>query len=250
MRNRQMPILQKIEKDMMLHYKERHDIYTKRRMQDDADDLALCVGIVAPAQADEEEEIDEMGRTRRKVDESGAYSGVRRARREERAARRQRRNARRAQPKQDEDGYSTDSSLGEGDAEDYQTAQQALQARVQALSSDVKAEDFRDPELGLAVRFGGWRKQYEDEYSNAYGGLAMVQGWEYWARQEMIGWEPSRVSTKRWLSLRGTTVLRPLDELPVRQVIGFIPLVRLSTPLFAAPNRASSSRRFRRHGYG
>lgn len=189
-----MPVLQKIEKDMMLHYKERHNIYTKRRLQDDADDLALCVGIVAPAEGDEDEEVDEMGRTRRKIDESGAYSGVRRARREERAARRQRRKARKSSAKIEEEGYSTDSSLGEGDAEDYQTAQEALQARVNALSSDVKAEDFRDPELGLAVRFGGWRKQYEDEYSNAYGGLAMVQGWEYWARQEMIGWEPSRVS--------------------------------------------------------
>jgi GC-rich sequence DNA-binding factor len=190
----QMPVLEKIEKDMMLHYKERHQIYTKRRQQDDTDDLSLCVGIVAATEREGPEEVDELGRTIRRADESGTYSGVRRARREERQARRMRRRARQTKPITEEDGFSTDSSLGEGDAEDYETAQQSLQARVNALSTDVKAEDFRDPELGLAVRFAGWRKQYEEEYTNAYGGLAMVQGWEYWARQEMIGWEPSRVS--------------------------------------------------------
>jgi GC-rich sequence DNA-binding factor len=237
-----MPVLQKIEKDMMLHYKERHDIYTKRRLQDDADDLALCVGIVAPTEADEEEEVDELGRTRRKVDESGAYSGVRRARREERAARRQRRNARKPTSRTEEDGYSTDSSLGEGDAEDYQMAQAALQARVQALSSDVKAEDFRDPELGLAVRFGGWRKQYEDEYSNAYGGLAMVQGWEYWARQEMVGWEPSRVSRRP----KGRIIAEPNSRRAVViQIARLVPLVRLLAPLFP-----SQDGRYARRGFG
>jgi len=190
----QMPVLEKIEKDMMLHYKERHQIYTKRRLLDDTDDLSLCVGIVAATEREGPDEVDELGRTMRRADESGTYSGVRRARREERQARRMRRRARQTVPITEEDGFSTDSTLGEGDAEDYETAQKSLQARVNALSTDVKAEDFRDPELGLAVRFGGWRTQYEEEYNNAYGGLAMVQGWEYWARQEMIGWEPSRVS--------------------------------------------------------
>lgn len=189
-----MPVLEKIEKDMMLHYKERHQIYTKRRLLDDTDDLSLCVGIVAATEREGPDEVDELGRTLRRADESGTYSGVRRARREERQARRMRRRARQTVPITEEDGFSTDSTLGEGDAEDYETAQKSLQARVNALSTDVKAEDFRDPELGLAVRFGGWRTQYEEEYNNAYGGLAMVQGWEYWARQEMIGWEPSRVS--------------------------------------------------------
>lgn len=191
----QMPVLQRIETDMMDHYKERHDLYTKRRHDDDSDDLALCLGIAA--NDDEvEEEVDEMGRTRRKVDESGAYSGVRRYRREDRIARRRRRQARnsQAQAQVQEEGYSTDSSLGEADQQDYQGAQEALQKRVAALSSDVKAEDFRDPEKGLAKKFGGWRSRVDEDYDNAFGGLAMVQGWEYWARQEMIGWEPGRVS--------------------------------------------------------
>jgi GC-rich sequence DNA-binding factor len=190
-----MPVLQKIEQDMMLHYKERHEIYTKRRLADDSDDLALCVGVAGVE--NEVEEVDEMGRTRRGIDDSGPYSNIRRARRQDRIARRERR-ASKLRKEQQEAGLSTDSELGEGDTQDYQTAQEALQVRVDNLSSDVKAEDFRDPQLGLAVRFGGWRRQYEEEYNNAYGGLAMVQGWEYWARQEMIGWEPGRVSLLRF----------------------------------------------------
>lgn len=167
----------------MDHYKERHEMYTKRRNGDDTDDLALCFGAAPSKDAGE---VDEMGRSAR--DDSGAYSAVRRYRREDRAARRRRRQA-------GEEGYSTDSSLGEGDQQDYQEAQDALQKRVAALSSDVKAEDFRDPRKGLAKKFGAWRDRGDDDYSNAFGGLAMVQGWEYWARQEMIGWEPGRVST-------------------------------------------------------
>jgi GC-rich sequence DNA-binding factor len=112
--------------------------------------------------------------------------------------RRSRRRARR--PSSAEDGYSTDSSLGEADAADYAEAQEVLQQRAKALSADVEAEDFRDPVVGIAQRFGGWRDKFEEEYSNAYGGLALVQAWEYWARGEMIGWEPTRVSLSPWFS--------------------------------------------------
>jgi GC-rich sequence DNA-binding factor len=94
----------------------------------------------------------------------------------------------------DEDGFSTDSTLAEGDAEDYFAAHQHLEKRVVGLLDDVKAEDFRDPEKGVAVRFGDWRKRYEEEYVNAFGGLALVHAWEFWARGEMVGWEPLRVS--------------------------------------------------------
>jgi len=85
--------------------------------------------------------------------------------------------------------------LGEADAADYAAAQEVLQRRAEALSADVEAEDFRDPVTGIVKRFGGWREKFEEEYSNAYGGLALVQAWEYWARGEMIGWEPTRSST-------------------------------------------------------
>lgn len=143
---------------------------------------------VAPRPADEPEEIDELGRTIPSGSEP--QSGIRRARR---TARESRRGKRKQQTTAQEDGFSTDSTLAEGDAEDYFSAQQQLEKRVTGLLDDVRAEDFRDPEKGVAVRFGDWRKRYEDEYVNAFGGLALVHAWEFWARGEMVGWEPLRV---------------------------------------------------------
>lgn len=179
----------------MSHYKERQATFAKRLHDDDSDDLALCIGTVSWSSLEPDEpEVDELGRTIRRVDESGPYSGVRRQRRQDRLARRASRRTRRPIPVDHEDGFSTDSSLGPGDAEDYEMALDSLRTRVKALEDDIKAEDFIHPQLGLAVRFGGWRERYPEEYNNAYGGLAMVQGWEYWARKEMVGWEPGRSS--------------------------------------------------------
>lgn len=184
-----MPKLQEIEADAIHHLKERAELVGERRTADDRDDLALFLG--APAPTSDTEEVDDMNRSRR--DEAGPSSGVRRVRRSEREGRRLRRRARAARPVE-EDGFSTDSTLAEGDAEDYEAAQGVLDRRVVALLEDVKAEDFRDPDKGLAVRFGQWRSRYEEEYVNAFGGLAMVQAWEFWARGEMVNWEPLRVS--------------------------------------------------------
>jgi GC-rich sequence DNA-binding factor len=160
---------------------------SKRRGADDSDDLALFLGIPAPII---DAETDEIGRSRNM--EAGPSSTTRRVRREARVKRRIQRQAK--SRRMEDEGFSTDSSLDEGDAEDYRAAQGVLERRVVALLDDVKAEDFRDPEKGLAVRFGGWRQRYEEEYTNAFGGLAMVQAWEFWARGEMVGWEPLRVS--------------------------------------------------------
>lgn len=166
---------------------ERSQSTNKRRADDDNDDLALCMGVAAPKEG--EQKVDERDATR----VAGASSGVRRSRREQRESRRSKRIARKANTGDDE-GYSTDSTLADADAEDYAAAQNRLAHRTYALLDDVKAEDFRDPEKGLAVRFGGWRKRDEEEYVNAFGGLALVQAWEFWARGEMVGWEPLRVN--------------------------------------------------------
>jgi GC-rich sequence DNA-binding factor len=172
--------------------KERSELIDKRRSEDDSDDLAMFLG-VAPAGEEEKEEVDEMGRSRQ-ID-SGPSSGIRRARRNARESRQvKRRKRNEIVVKPEDDGFSTDSTLAEGDATDYAASIQHLDRRVIALLEDVRAEDFRDPNKGIAVRFGAWRKMEEEEYVNAFGGLAMVHAWEFWARGEMVGWEPFRVS--------------------------------------------------------
>ena len=190
-----MPKLETIEADSLQHLRERSGIVSARRVADDADGLALCIGV---AREPETEETDDLGRSR--ANDAGPSSGVRRARRSERDTRRARRKAR--SEKQDEEGFSTDGTLVEGDERDFKAAQRQLDHRVYDLLDDVKAEDFRDPSKGLAVKFGDWRRRYEEEYVNAFGGLAMVQAWEFWARAEMVGWEPFRVSCMMGVGIR------------------------------------------------
>lgn len=183
-----MPKLEEIEADAVHHLKERADMSSRRRATDDEDDLSLFFGAPAPVDGG----VDDFGRSL--TADAGPSSSGRRIRRSEREVRRAKRRARQAKA-YDEEGYSTDSTLAEGDAQDYNSAHRDLGKRVEGLLDDVRAEDFRDPEKGLAVRFGDWRKSYTEEYLNAFGGLAMVQAWEFYARGEMVGWEPLRVST-------------------------------------------------------
>ena len=194
--NVQVPKLADIEKDAFHHYDERAKMVSARRTADDSDDLSLFLGAPRPEQT---EEVDDIGRSRDIIAEAGPSSGVRRVRREEREARRMRRRDKRSRlprpPPEEEEGFSTDGTLAEGDADDYRAAQRHLDSRVRGLLDDVRAEDFRDPNKGLAVRFADWRRRYEDEYVNAFGGLGLVHAWEFYARGEMVGWEPLRVSS-------------------------------------------------------
>ncbi|WVQ96196.1 hypothetical protein IAU59_003299 [Kwoniella sp. CBS 9459] len=184
------PKLEAIEADALHHYEERARMISQRRSADDSDDLSLFLGVPALTEEDRVE-TDEFGRS--VADQEAGPSSIRRKiRRDERIAKRSKRSARGARTVAEDEGFSTDSSLAEGDAEDYAIAQSNLERRAHALLDDVKAEDFRDPEKGIAVRFGGWRQKYEEEYTNAFGGLALVQAWEFWARGEMVGWEPLR----------------------------------------------------------
>ncbi|WWC65639.1 uncharacterized protein I303_108259 [Kwoniella dejecticola CBS 10117] len=184
------PKLENIESDSMAHLKERASMVDTRRSADDSDDLSLFLGVAAPVEGGEVK--DEFGRSTES--EAGPSSIRRKIRRDERIARRGKRRSKAFRAVGEDEGYSTDSSLAEGDQEDYRSAQHNLERRVHALLDDVKAEEFRDPEKGIAIRFGGWRSRYEEEYVNAFGGLALVQAWEFWARGEMVGWEPLRSS--------------------------------------------------------
>lgn len=70
------------------------------------------------------------------------------------------------------------------------------------LLADTHAPEFRDPAAtaedgsphprSLVVRFGEWRASYADEYNLAYGGLALANAWEFWARRELALWDPLR----------------------------------------------------------
>ncbi|KAM0790089.1 hypothetical protein ACM66B_005417 [Microbotryomycetes sp. NB124-2] len=189
------PQLERVEKENLAIQKERYDIVAKRRLQDDSDDVALFTGAhvktfrSSPTEQDgEAAEVDELGRTR-PTEQLAPKSATRTARRQ---ARQQRLTARGVP--EDDFGTVTDDELDSGDAADLQDALTSLRRSLSRLFDDVKADDFRDPNLGIRTKFQEWRSQFTEEYQNAFGGLALVGVWEFWARVEMAMWNPFEIS--------------------------------------------------------
>lgn len=94
---------------------------------------------------------------------------------------------------QADDGEWTDDDLDPNDSRDLADALTGLREDLAAVFSDVKADDFRDPNRGVRERFEDWRTRFGEDYANAYGGLALVGVWEFWARVEMALWNPFEV---------------------------------------------------------
>lgn len=184
------PKLERLEDEYISVVKERSEIIARRRQADNQDDLFLIFGSLL-ATADQSEEVDDLGRVLPRANtpiircEREAARIARRLRRErEREIR-----AIRTQPDREE-GYSTDSSLPPSEAMDYRSAMERIANDGHDLLSDVRAAEFRDPSLGLAKWFGGWRRRFGDSYTGAWGGLGLVGAWEFWVRLELLGWNP------------------------------------------------------------
>ena len=166
----------------------------RRRTDDDEDDISLflCLPLSKPV---EDENEDEFARTL----SQGPHAPTREARRSARLARFAASNHNSSMPiklalsADDEAGYVTDGDLVPADFEDYNFAKEKLSRRVASLLDDVKSAEFRDPSLGLAVRFADWREQWSDSYGGAWGGLGMIGAWEFWVRLEMVEWNPVEV---------------------------------------------------------
>lgn len=150
---------------------------TKRRTEDDEDDLAAFFGPL-PVSPEESKDADENP------------ADTRHQRRVARIARRQLRSSQRP-PNQEEEGYSTDSSLTTSDSLAYSDAVKSLVSRTTEVLADVKADEFRDPGKG---RWNAWREKYSDSYIGAWGGLGVVSVWEFWVRLESVGWDCIEVS--------------------------------------------------------
>ncbi|KAH7336933.1 nineteen complex-related protein 2-domain-containing protein [Rhizoctonia solani] len=175
------PQIEKIEEEFLSLLTERADMVSKRRLDDMSDDLSLFLG--APSTGEEMEVVDELGRA---IPSSTApQSAVRKVRREARQSRRSNRPA-----EDDQEGYSTDGSLGPSDAQDLTDAISKCRTKASSVFSDVTAEEFRDPRKGVAKWFGEWRSRWGDSYIGAWGGLGVVGAWEMWVRLEVLVWDP------------------------------------------------------------
>ncbi|KAG0145088.1 hypothetical protein CROQUDRAFT_64317 [Cronartium quercuum f. sp. fusiforme G11] len=203
------PALEQAEKDLLSVLTERTELIYKRRYEDLSDDLVLFksgeVGVLRPVvqgattpdlkgeddvrAIDQEEDVDELGRSRRELDTS-SQAPSRRARREERLQRRHRRKARVVDPPNNavDEGYSTDDSLSPADSADLLAASKSLSSSAKTIMADTTNPEFLSPinPNSLSDRFLSWRSRYPEEYGNAFGNLALVQAWEFWARLELV----------------------------------------------------------------
>lgn len=168
---------------------------SRRRSAEDEDDLSLFLGELPTPPRGQTEQLDELGRV---VPEANP-AVIRRERLAARTARRQAHRSTKPPPlaSQEDEGFSTDSSLPPSDATDYTTATRKVLSKRQDVLSDVQAKDFLDPGVGLVKWFGEWREKFGETYTGAWGGLGMIGAWEFWARLEMVGWDP--VEDKRTL---------------------------------------------------
>lgn len=189
--------MERLEEEHVSLVKERAGMISKRREQDDEDDLVLLFG-APPDMMEIEGDTDEFGRA--VSTNSGAQSPLRKERRTARNLRHTsipNLNVRyQSTIPSTEEGYYTDSILSPSDQQDFQLAISSLKGKVQTqLFEDVKAKAFKDPKYEIVNWFKEWRERYGTNYREAFGGLALVQVWEFWARCEVVGWLPFDVST-------------------------------------------------------
>ncbi|KAM6494395.1 Nineteen complex-related protein 2 domain containing protein [Amanita muscaria] len=182
------PLLEKLEDEHVSLLQERFDMIAQRRRADDEDDLATFFG-----------PLPDGDHTQGTANENGSLMLAKHERRLARTTRCQLRlNTRHTD---DEEGFSTDSSLPPSDAVAYNDALKRLISRTKDVLNDVKAEEFHRPEKG---RWNTWRVKYTDSYVGAWGGLGVVSVWEFWARLELIGWDfienPLSLDSSKWYS--------------------------------------------------
>lgn len=181
------PMLEKLEEDHLALLRERLELVSSRRQLDDEDDLSTIYGPLRTptTETEESEETDELGRIVPKPSPT-ILRRERRAARTIRHAHRVQKRASQGRPDEQEEGYSTDSSLPPADALDYAAAVADLRTRKKEVLKDVRAEEFRNP---TGERWAAWRERYGEVYRNAWGGLGVVSAWEFWVRLEIVGWD-------------------------------------------------------------
>lgn len=81
------------------------------------------------------------------------------------------------------------------------------------IMADVQDVTFREPATsapdGLLERFRAWRAQFPADYNLAWGGLALANAYEWYARYEMALWDPFWCNSEHDKSLGG-----PIDGIP------------------------------------
>lgn len=196
-----------------------------RRWQDDLDDAELFADVPATFTSTEDDgQLDEFGRSA----SSRNSEAAKRRRREERTSRHIVREA-----SNDITGMSTDDELDQSYAREereelgkkadhficigpcvigvklagltyfsFQFFPDEIQRdKINAIIADVQ-DDFSSL-LSVKNKFESWKREFNDDYTKAYGGLSLPGAFEFYIRIELITWNPFLVSCFEWCGSRG-----------------------------------------------
>ena len=104
---------------------------------------------------------------------------------------------------------AADAWLSDADKEQFLEGCVQLRKEHALVMSDVENDAFRDPAVELVPRFEAWRTRYLGDYDKAWGGLALANAWEWYARYEIALWDPLWRAADDDLCLGG-----PVDGIP------------------------------------
>lgn len=208
------PTLERIEEEYMVVVSEKRRITQQRRAKEMEDELSLFWGVpqlsLMPSQRrDPQSNAEAMdtdaseGALGQQEESSPTEDGDAAS-----AIRSDRRNAGEV-PANQAAAVLREYRLSSPDHAGYVEAVAPLRQRLDQVLDSVKAPEYRWPDAKIEkqgdnaaangsakhpssvhTRFLDWRRRYPDDYSNAWGGLALAGIWEFWAKRELTFWEP------------------------------------------------------------
>lgn len=217
------PLVQAIEDDFLDLHQQRSILVQKIRAREMEDELSLFWGVprktILPAsQKPPSEEADDMDldggshpKPREDEDDAPAEDGDATS-----VTRTQRRESG-AVPANQAATVIRDIGLKPEDAAAFDVALEPIKRKWESILDGVKAPEFRWPDArasgegdhdrgvtaadpahpsSVHSRFLDWRRRFPEEYSNAWGGLALAGVWEFWAKRELALWHPTRPTSE------------------------------------------------------
>lgn len=184
-----MPLLETLEHNVMALLTDRTVTRQRARMQALEDDIALVYG-VSPTSL----WVPRTGAAQhlRLVDADGAWNSP----------------ARQARARVTMPPDTSAQWLSAEEQGSFAAAKEELYTQYAHVMADVQAPEFQDPATdtpgALAQRFDEWRSRFPKEYDLAWGGLALANAWDFWARYELALWDPGWCMTTE----PGAVVLR------------------------------------------
>ncbi|KAJ8653157.1 hypothetical protein O0I10_011206 [Lichtheimia ornata] len=191
------PELEALEKEAHDLIAAKHAIISKRRWEDDMDDLHEFAHV--PEKMDEEQQ--ENGRMQYQREGSQRRKEERQRRIEERQ---DLMDVDPADVVQEQGLWSDDDLEEEWSVQHEEKLDNIQDNKVPAMLEDV-GEEFESMEA-VKSKFEAWKTRFYDDYTKAFGSLSLPGAFEFFVRCELVSWDPFSQSTE-FESMRWHTIL-------------------------------------------